>query len=61
LKKNDKVVTASGMYGTVISVDEEGDRVVLRLDDEGKIKISFTRASIVRILNDGSLKPVESR
>ena len=40
------------MYGTVISVDETGDKVQLRLDDDGKVKISFTKASIVRILNE---------
>jgi preprotein translocase subunit YajC len=61
LKKNDKVVTASGMYGTVMSVDDDGDRVVLRLDDDGKVKISFTRASIVRVLGDPPPKSVEAK
>ncbi len=56
LKKNDKVVTAAGMYGTVISVDEAADRVHLRLDDDGKVKVTFTRASIVRILGDSAEK-----
>jgi preprotein translocase subunit YajC len=50
LKKNDKVVTAAGMYGTVISVDEKNDRVQLRLDDDGKVKVTFTKASIVRVI-----------
>jgi preprotein translocase subunit YajC len=61
LKKNDKVLTAAGMYGTVISVDETGDRVQIRLDDDGKLKVTFTRASIVRVLNDSSEKPTESK
>ena len=61
LKKNDKVLTVSGMYGTVISVDESGDRVQLRLDDDGKLKVTFTRASIVRVLNDSSEKSTESK
>ncbi len=52
LKKNDKVLTAAGMYGTVLSVDEKGDRVQLRLDDDGKVKVTFTKASIVRVVND---------
>jgi preprotein translocase subunit YajC len=52
LKKNDKVVTAAGMYGTVLSVDEKNDRVQLRLDDDGKVKITFTKASIVRVINE---------
>ena len=61
LKKNDKVLTAAGMYGTVISVDEQGDRVQLRLDDDGKVKISFSRASIVRVLNDTAERSTESK
>ena len=52
LKKNDKVLTAAGMYGTVLSVDDQGDRVVLRLDDDGKVKVTFTKASIIRVVND---------
>jgi len=52
VKKNDKVLTSAGMYGTVMSVDSESDRVVLRLDDDGKVKVTFTRASIVRVLNE---------
>ncbi len=55
LKKNDKVLTAAGMYGTVIAVDEKTDRVQLRLDDDGKVKATFTKASIVRVLGE----PVE--
>jgi preprotein translocase subunit YajC len=61
LKKNDKVLTLSGMYGTVVSVDETGDRVQLRLDDDGKLKVTFTRASIVRVLNDSSEKSTETK
>lgn len=61
LKKNDKVVTAAGMYGTVISVDESGDKVQLRLDDDGKVKITFTRASIVKVLNDSPEKATETK
>jgi preprotein translocase subunit YajC len=61
LKKNDKVLTAAGMYGTVISVDEKSGRVQLRLDDDGKVKATFTRASIVQILSDPSEKPTETK
>jgi preprotein translocase subunit YajC len=61
LKKNDKVLTAAGMYGTVISVDEKGDRVNLRLDDDGKVKISFTKASIVRVINESAEKSTEAK
>ncbi len=42
LKKNDKVLTNSGMYATVVSVDNEQDRIVLRVDDDRGVKVTFT-------------------
>ena len=51
LKKNDKVLTSAGMYGTVVSVDPESDRVVLRIDEDGKVKVAFARSGIVRVEN----------
>ena len=59
LKKNDKVLTSAGMYGTVISVDEESDRVQLRLDDDGKVKVTFTKASVVRVVSEAPGKSSE--
>ncbi len=53
LKKNDRVLTAAGMYGTVVSIDSDQDRVLVRVDDDRGVRIAFTRASIVKIL-DGS-------
>jgi preprotein translocase subunit YajC len=53
LKKNDRVVTSSGIYGTVASVDAGVDRVVLRVDESANVKLTVTLASIARILGDG--------
>ena len=53
LKKGDKVLTLAGMYGTVVSVDLAADRVVLRIDDEGKVRVAFTRAGIARVVTEG--------
>lgn len=53
LKKNDHVVTASGLYGTVVAVDRDHDRVTLRLDDSANVKATVTLASIGRVLGDG--------
>jgi preprotein translocase subunit YajC len=53
LKKNDRVVTSSGIYGTVASVDAGADRVVLRVDESANLKLTVTVASIARILGDG--------
>lgn len=56
LKKNDRVVTAAGIYGTVVSLDEGQDRVVIRVDDDKNVRMTFTKASIVRTLDANAEK-----
>ena len=56
LKKNDRVVTSSGIYGTVANVERDADRVFLRVDDSGNVKIAVTLASIAKVL-DASTEP----
>jgi len=60
LKKNDKVLTTGGIYGTVISVDAKNDKVVLRVDDERGVKLAFTSASVGRVLETTADKPGDS-
>jgi preprotein translocase subunit YajC len=60
LKKNDKVLTTGGIYGTVISVDSNHDKVVLRVDDERGVKLAFTKSSVARVIESSSEKPAES-
>ena len=50
LKKNDRVVTTSGIYGIVANVDRENDRVALKVDEAANVKISVTLASIGKVL-----------
>ena len=50
LKKNDRVVTSAGIYGTVAAVDRDGDRVTLKIDDDARITV--TLASVARVLGD---------
>jgi preprotein translocase subunit YajC len=50
LKKNDKVLTSAGIYGTVVSIDNDADRVLLRVDDDRGVRMAFSRASITRVL-----------
>ena len=54
LKKHDRVVTAAGIYGTVLNVDRDADRVTLRLDEDGTVKIVVTLASIAKVLGDSA-------
>ncbi|MFZ4732882.1 MAG: preprotein translocase subunit YajC [Pirellulales bacterium] len=51
LKKNDRVLTTAGMYGTVANVDRDGQRVSLKIDDTGSVKIMVTLSSIARVLD----------
>jgi preprotein translocase subunit YajC len=60
LKKNDKVLTTGGIYGTVISVDPKNDKVVLRVDDERGVKLGFTMASVARVIEAAGEKTTES-
>lgn len=51
LKKNDKVQTSGGILGTVVSADAASDKVVVRVDDDKGIKLTFLKASIVRVID----------
>jgi preprotein translocase subunit YajC len=60
LKKNDKIVTAGGIFGTVVSVDSAGDKLVVRIDDDKGVKMTMTRSSITRVLETASEKASEA-
>ena len=44
LKKGDRVVTSSGMFGVISSFNEEKNLVILRLDEN--VKVEFLKSSI---------------
>lgn len=48
LEKNDKVLTTAGIYGTVISIADKEDEVVVKVDDNTRLRM--VRASISRNL-----------
>lgn len=49
LKKGDRVVTSSGLHGTILSLskDDTKDTVVLRVTDQ--VKLEFDRSAIGRV------------
>ena len=49
LKKNDRVVTTGGMYGTIVNLKD--DEVTLRVDDQAKVKIRFLRSAISSVVS----------
>jgi preprotein translocase subunit YajC len=60
LKKNDKVMTTAGIYGTVVALDADHDRVVLRVDDDRGVKLTFSRSSVLKVVEAPSEKTAES-
>jgi preprotein translocase subunit YajC len=48
LRKNDRVVTAGGIIGSVVEV--KPDRIVLRVDEGRDTKLTFTRDAITSVL-----------
>ncbi len=52
LKKNDKVMTTSGMIGTIHSIDKEEGVVVLKVDETNNTKITFSIAAIYFVFQD---------
>lgn len=53
VKKNDRVVTAGGLCGTVASVDREAGRVSLKVDEASNVKVTVTLASIAQLTPAG--------
>jgi len=51
LQENDKVITASGMIGRIISFKPDKDIVVIEIDDKNKIRVDFQRNAIAGIIS----------
>ncbi|HYL84768.1 MAG TPA: preprotein translocase subunit YajC [Candidatus Angelobacter sp.] len=47
LKTGDKVITNSGIYGTVSGID--GDSVILKISNEPQVKIRIARMAIAQV------------
>jgi preprotein translocase subunit YajC len=50
LKKNDKVLTSGGIYGTVVAVSDREDEIVVKVDDN--VRLRMTKGSIARKIED---------
>lgn len=50
LSKNDRVLTAGGIIGTVITIRDQ--EVVLKVDETTNTKMTFLKSSVQRILSD---------
>jgi preprotein translocase subunit YajC len=50
LKKNDRVVTIGGIFGTVVNVPKDSEDVTLRIDEGNNTRIRVLRSAISRVL-----------
>lgn len=51
LRKGDKVVTSSGMFGTIAGINDKENIVVLKVSEN--VKIEFLKSSIAGRINKG--------
>lgn len=51
LKKNDRILTAGGIYGRIAYVKPDVDEIVIKIDDDKDVKITVTKSSILRKLS----------
>ena len=49
IKKNDRVCTIGGVFGTVVNVKD--DEITLKVDESNNTKITFQRSAIARIVH----------
>jgi preprotein translocase subunit YajC len=52
LKKNDRVLTTGGIFGTVMNVKE--DEVVVRIDDSSNVRVRMARSAVAEITDRGT-------
>ncbi|OHB73395.1 MAG: preprotein translocase subunit YajC [Planctomycetes bacterium RBG_13_63_9] len=52
VKKNDRVLTAGGIFGMVTNVHAEADEVTVKVDEATNTKLRVTLSSIARVMGD---------
>ncbi len=55
LKKNDRVVTIGGIYGTIVNAQPDLDEVTIKVDENTNTKLRMQRSAIARVVSsDGA-------
>jgi preprotein translocase subunit YajC len=52
LKKNDRVITIGGIYGTVVNAPQDQDDITIKVDESTNTRLRITRSSIQTVLKD---------
>ena len=50
LKKNDRVVTVGGIFGTVVNAQKGSDELVLKIDENSNARVRLLRSAISRVI-----------
>ncbi len=61
IKKNDHVLTTSGIFGVVTNVSKETNKVTLRIDETTNAKLRVTLTSIAQVLGPESAAETPSK
>ncbi len=51
LKKNDRIVTIGGIFGTVVQAGSDAEDVTLKIDENTNTRIRVLRSSISRVIS----------
>ena len=61
LKKNDRVVTAGGIHGTIVNAPQDSEEVTIKVDENTNTRLRVQRSSISRVItSDSSSESKES-
>ena len=60
LKKNDRVITAGGIHGTIVNAPQDSDDVTIKVDENNNTRLRIQRSSISRVVVDTSTEGKES-
>lgn len=50
LKKNDRVVTIGGIFGTVVNAQKGSDELVIKIDENSNARVRLLRSAISRVI-----------
>ncbi len=56
LKKNDEVVTAGGIRGTIVNFRDDGEFLTIRIDENTNTKMKILKKSVIRVLTGDEKK-----
>ena len=52
LKKNDRVVTIGGIFGTVVNAQKDSEEIVIKVDESVNAKLRIRRSAVSQVITD---------